>query len=185
STSSSSGGPTATFLQTDTTTEGTWIGTYGSDGSAIATVNPQTIPSYVSSLSFVSPATWTWAASTTDNRATETGFGTARTAATWYTTSFYIDLNFSDTNTHQVAVYAVDWDGEGRSETVQITNASTGAQLDIRTLSNFGNGAYLVWNISGHVRINISKVTGNNAVVSGVFLRRKSLGPKLKPIRHA
>jgi len=37
-----------------------------------------------------------------------------RIAANWYSSgSFTIDLAFHDSNTHQVAVYLVDWDTNG------------------------------------------------------------------------
>jgi len=45
----------------------------------------------------------------------------------------------------------------------------TGALLDTRTISNFANGLYLVWNISGNVTIKVSCNSGPNAVISGVF----------------
>jgi len=41
--------------------------------------------------------------------------------------------------------------------------------LDSRTLNSFQNGVYLVWNLSGHVKINVLWSTGVNAVVSGAF----------------
>jgi hypothetical protein len=67
----------------------------------------------------------------------------------------------------------VDWDNNGRVETVQIVDANTGAVLDTRNLSNFANGTYLIWNLSGHVRVNVTWTTGSgtNAVVSGVFFK--------------
>src|SRR5581483_10449014 len=38
-----------------------------------------------------------------------------------------------------------------------------------RTISNFSNGIYLVWNIFGSVLIQVTNNGGPNAVVSGVF----------------
>jgi hypothetical protein len=80
-----------------------------------------------------------------------------------------------------VALYVVDWDTKGRSETVQIENASNpGTVLDTRSIvnantnttgTNFVNGTYLIWNISGHVTITLTPNTGPNAVVSAIFFR--------------
>jgi hypothetical protein len=65
----------------------------------------------------------------------------------------------------------MDWDARGRTETIQVVDANTNAVLDTRVLSSFGNGVYLVWNLTGHVRINVTWTGGNNAVVSGAFFR--------------
>jgi hypothetical protein len=43
--------------------------------------------------------------------------------------------------------------------------------LDTRTLSNFVNGIYVIWNLSGHVKINVTWISGSSADVSGVFFR--------------
>jgi hypothetical protein len=160
---------TATFLSEDTSTEGNWQGVYGADGTALANVTPQNIPSYAT-FQVQNQGNYTWASNPSDPRALETGSGTARIAACWYSpATFSFNVNFTDGNAHQFALYAVDWDNSGRADTVQIVDANTGNQLDLRTLSNFSSGAYLVWNISGHVIINVTSAGGTNAVVNGVF----------------
>jgi hypothetical protein len=163
-------GAVATFINTDTTTQGNWHGVYGADGYSIAN-DSQNIPSYAT-LAVQNQNNWTWAASTTDPRALQTGNGTGRKAATWYGNSpFGFDVNLTDGNVHQFGLYAVDWDNNGRVETVQIVDANTGAVLDTRNLSNFTNGIYLIWNLSGHVKVNLTWNSGVNAVVSGVFFK--------------
>ena len=92
-------------------------------------------------------------------------------AACWFNssgTSFTVDLAFKDTNTHQVALYLLDWDG-GRSERIDILDAANNV-LDTRTVTGFGAGQYLVWNVSGHVVARVTNI-GSNAVVSGIFFR--------------
>ena len=158
----------ATFVGADTTTKGNWHGVYGADGYSVAN-DSQVIPSYAS-FAVQNQANWTWAASTTDVRALQNGANTGRIAATWYNSaSFSFDVNFKDGNAHQFAFYAVDWDSTARAETIQILDANTSAVLDTRSISSFSNGMYLVWNISGHAKINVTRTAGNNAVVSGVF----------------
>jgi IPT/TIG domain/Glucodextranase, domain B len=162
------GQATATFINSDTSTQGSWRGVYGGDGYSIAN-DSQSLPSYVS-LGSQNQSNYTWTASTTDVRALQNGANTGRLAACWYSlTSLSFDVNFTDSNTHQFAIYALDWDNQGRSETIQITSAATGALLDTRTISGFANGIYLIWNISGNITITVSQVSGPNAVISGVF----------------
>jgi hypothetical protein len=36
-------------------------------------------------------------------------------------------------------------------------------------MSNFTAGQYLVWNLSGHVKLRITRTGGLNAVISGLF----------------
>jgi hypothetical protein len=82
-----------------------------------------------------------------------------------------VDVNLgADGSTHQVALYLVDWDNKGRSERVDVFDAPTGVRYDTRTVSAFGGGVYLVFNVSGHVRFQFTSLAGPNAVLSGLFL---------------
>jgi len=169
---SSGGGTkaTASFIAADTATQGNWHGVYGADGYSVANES-QSIPSYAS-LAVKNQLNYTWASSTVDPRALQTGNGSGRIAATWYGNStFSFDVNLTDGNPHPFALYAVDWDARGRTETIQVVDANTNAVLDTRALSSFSNGVYLVWNLSGHIKINVMWTGGTNAVVSGVFFR--------------
>jgi hypothetical protein len=159
----------AIFINTDTSTQGNWHGVYGADGYSVAN-DSQSIPSYAV-FAVQNQSMWTWAASTTDPRALQTGSGTGRIAATWYGSAFGFDVNLTDGNVHQFALYVVDWDSNARVESIQMVDATTGAVLDTRNLSNFTNGIYLIWNLSGHVKVNVNLTIGTNAVVSGVFFR--------------
>ena len=159
----------ATFLQQDTTTQGTWINTYGTQGYEVIG-NATSLPSYAT----VTPSgqtTYTWTTSTTDPRALQQAGGTGRIAAAWDSaTSFTVDVNLSDGNTHNLELYFVDWDSTARSEQVQISNASTGAVLDTETVSSFHSGVYVNWLVRGNVVITITRLTGANAVLSGLFI---------------
>ena len=164
----SSGTPAgASFTGFDPATQGNWEGKYGADGYAIPN-STQALPSYAT-FSPLNQTNYTWAANTTDPRALQTTSGGI--AATWYSNSaFSLDINLTDGKTHQIALYALDWDTYlgGRSETLQLVDANSNAVLDTRSISSFTNGIYLVWNLSGHVRVNVSTNTGN-AVISGIF----------------
>src|SRR5262249_10251478 len=148
-----------------------WKGIYGADGynvigEAIA------IPAYVTA----TPAGntfWSWTSSTSDMRALQKVSNPSdRIADCWYSSSsFTIDLAFQDSNTHQVAVYLLDWDawGGGRTERVDILDTNSNV-LDTRSVSSFVNGQYLIWTLSGHVIVRITNTNpSGNAVLSGLF----------------
>ena len=167
--------PTATFLNTDTTTQGNWMGVYGTQGYNVVNATPS-YPSYAT-VTASGDSTYVWSSNTTDVRGLENPNGSGgRIAAAWYSsTSFTVTIDLTDGNSHNIALYAVDWDNHGRSEQIQISNASTGAVLDTETLSSFVNGAYEVWTISGDVTITITNlVSGKNAVLNGLFFDPES-----------
>jgi hypothetical protein len=120
-----------------------------------------------------------WTANASDPRALQTGNDSGTIAAAWSKNheSFSLNVDFTDTQVHQLAIYAVDWDYQGRTESIQILDAVTGKILDTEFLSNFSNGVYLIWHISGNVTINITN-DGNSipadlssGVVSGIFFQ--------------
>ncbi len=99
-----------------------------------------------------------------------TGLAADRLAASWFASnSFEIDLNFTDGNAHRIALYALDWQDGSRSQTIELIDTLSGTVIDTRSISNFGNGVYLVWNVSGRITIKVTKNTGANAVISGLF----------------
>jgi hypothetical protein len=158
----------ASLIKTDTTTEGAWMGPYGTQGYDIIG-GATSLPSYAT----VTPsgaATYTWSTASTDPRALQNPGGTGGTAACWYSaTSFTVDVNLTDGQAHDLALYFLDFDSRGRSEQVQISNAATGAVLDTETVSSFSAGVYLQWAVTGNVLITITNKVGINAVLSGLF----------------
>jgi hypothetical protein len=169
------GPTTATFLRTDTTTRGTWRGTYGNQGWALAGESSN-LPAYAQ-LTLAGQSTWTWTGSTTDVRALQRPTSSDRFASTWYAGgSFTLDLALTDGSPHQVALYAVDWDTTSRVERIDVFNASTNALLDSRTLANFNNGQYLIWSVAGHVVFRVTLAGGVNPIVSGFFIDGNSGG---------
>jgi hypothetical protein len=163
---------TATFLKTDTSTKGSWQGVYGSQGYNVID-NATSLPSYAQ-VSASGNSTFLWTNTTTDTRALQEVGSTNRIAAAWYSpTSFTVNVNLTDGQTHQLALYLLDWDGfgGGRNEQVEVLDAATGDVLNSQTVSNFGNGAYLVWNVSNNIQIKITNLNGSsNAVLNGLFL---------------
>ena len=90
-------------------------------------------------------------------------------ACDFSSTSFTLNLDLTDGLSHRVALYLLDWDQLSRSEKVQITDALTGNVLDTRSVSNFANGQWLAWNLTGDVKITITNTGPYNAVASGIF----------------
>jgi hypothetical protein len=168
----------ATFVGTDTTTQGNWKSTYGTAGFDIAqdpsAENP-TIPSFAS-FSVGNAQSYTWSAATSDPRALNLAAAgsTTRIAACWYAAgSFSIDVHLTDGQAHRLAVYALDWDNYlgGRSERLDLVDDGTGAVLDSRTIGSFQGGVYVVWNVTGNATVRVTNlVPGANAVLSGLFL---------------
>ncbi|HEY2588080.1 MAG TPA: ELWxxDGT repeat protein [Tepidisphaeraceae bacterium] len=164
-------GATATFAKADTATLGGWIGTYGTGGYSV--IDGTTNLPASAQLSTSGAQEYTWADPATDPRAPQIGPGTqGRVAATLYSfSSFSLDLNLTDGQPHQVGFFVLDFDGAGRIETVQVSDATTGAVLDSRTVSNFAGGQYLDYNLSGHVKITFTNDNPQaNAVLSGIFI---------------
>jgi hypothetical protein len=153
-------------VKDDLSTAGNWYTAYGADGYSLA-ASSQSLPSYAT-FSQSNASLYTWASSPTDPRALAVP-GAGRIAATWYNTSFSLNIAFNDGKTHLVALYAVDYSNQNRAETIQIADPSTNNILDSESLANFSGGVYLIWNITGQVQINVTSTTGPNAVISGVF----------------
>lgn len=164
------------FLGVNGYTQGTWEGVYGSDGYNVIPLTTS-YPAYAT----VTPSgqgSYTWSANTPDVRGLQVPGQSYRMAAAWcddncaadgLPNSFTIGINLTDGGTHQIGVYCLDWDNQSRVETINILNPTTGAVLDSHTVSSFNNGQYLVWNVSGNIQIQVTNVSGPNAVISGLF----------------
>jgi len=164
------GSNSAAFVKTDATTNGSWKGFYGADGYNVFN-DTASYPGYVT-VTPAGQAGYTWANPTTDPIALQKALSpTDRIAATWYTFgSFTIDLNFTDGSQHQLALYCLDWyTGGGRKQSVSILDGATNAVLDSQNVTSFQNGKYLVWNLTGHVILQVTNTGSINATISGLF----------------
>jgi hypothetical protein len=162
---------TAAFIKSDTTTAGNWVGVYGADGYIIP--NDASNPPAYATVSSTGAAPYSWQPVSTDTRALYTGpSASSRIGSTYYSFgSFTFDINCTDGQLHQLALYFLDLDTTTRSESIQVLNANTNAVLDSRTIANFNGGVYEVWNITGHVLIQVTNTGNPNAVLSGIFFR--------------
>jgi len=165
----------ATYLTTDTSTQGNWKGIYGGDGYNVAgdvSSNNPSDPSYAAT-NISGASTKLISANSTDVRALKAALpaSTTRVAAYLYSsTALTLDVNVTDQNPHNIALYMADWTGNSLTQTVTIKDAVTGATLSSKPVSAFTNGEYLVWRIQGHVSISIAKSgTSTTAVLGGIF----------------
>jgi hypothetical protein len=160
----------ATYIGSDTATQGTWTDMYGANGRLIANDSTSSPPAYAT-VSLTGDTAYTWAASTTDVRALQTASGAStRIASTYYAAgNFSINVNLTDGNAHRIALYLLDWDSTARAETISIQDATSGATLTTQKFSSFHSGEYAVFNVQGNVKITVTRTAGGNAVVSGIF----------------
>jgi uncharacterized repeat protein (TIGR03803 family) len=164
---------TASFLKSDTTTQGNWINTYGTVGYNV--INSGS--SYPATLT-VTPSnelSYTWTKSATAVQALEAAPGSGdsgRVAACWYSaTSFTVDVDFTDGLMHDIELYLLDYNGgNARSEQIQFSNPNTSTVLSTQTASNFSGGVYYNWEVSGNVLITFTREAGSNAILNGLFI---------------
>lgn len=152
--------------------QGSWVGTYGSQGYLMAdwdgTQDVSDLPSGVTA-SVVKGTRSLWATNTTDARGLQGPDGLTRNAATYYATSqVEVQLNFASAYSGNIELYAVDWSKLGRREIITVN----GQTADLS--SEFSQGAWVSFPISvaagGTVTITADRTAGPNAVLSGIFL---------------
>jgi hypothetical protein len=159
---------TATAIGRDTTTEGNWIGVYGAQGYEVARSGASD-PAYAT-VNWIGTSSTIWAANPSDPRALQKVGGSGRIAATWWaSSSFTVNVNILDGQSHVITLYLLDWDSVWRSERIQFTDAATGSVLDTQTVASFHGGVYVRWQVSGNLVITVTRTGGANAVVSGLF----------------
>ncbi len=154
-----------------TAPQGDWVGTFGSGGYALAAWNGSSdLESLGSdSLAVEQGSRYVWAGSTSDVRALESPSKGSREAATYYDANeIRLRLSFPAGYNGNLELYAVDWDAGGRRETITVNGQS--ALLS----GEFVNGAWITYPIDvaagGTVTIDVTRVAGPNAVLSGIFL---------------
>ncbi len=159
---------TASFWGEDTTTQGSWIGKYGSQGYDMVT-SAVSLPAGVT-VAVNGTSTYTWGNPSTVVQSLEVPpAGATRIAACWFSsTSFTVDVT-TGTGAYNLELYVLDYDKDKRSEQIQLSDAGSGTVLSTQSVSGFSGGAYMKWAISGNVLITITNEGPENAVLSGLF----------------
>jgi len=148
---------TVTFLGEDALTKGAWKGVYGSDGYVVVGAG-QSLPAGAR-VGYINGAERVWVPATMDVQALQKPGGDDRIAACRAAGLHeIIDLEFSDTRPHDVALYLVDWDRTGRWTVVDVIDATTRRRLDTQNLTEFGSGRYLRYRVTGRVQFRITNV---------------------------
>ena len=161
----------ASFIEQDLDTQGSWVARRRGWVCDARRVRLLLLPEYVQYSENGNSYLWQYPTSSSSAVAMqEWDDPNERVASTEYLNgTIAVNLTLTDGQPHQVALYMMDFDNEGRQQTVQVSDADTGAVLDTRTVSNFQDGAWLVWNLQGHVVISITATSGPNAVLSGIM----------------
>lgn len=96
-----------------------------------------------------------------------------RFSATWSAPEqLHLVLEFADFETHQIAIYFMDWEAAGRAQTVELLDTSQTQLLDqTRLLADFSGGVYFIWDVTGQILVRINRQDGPNAVMSGIFFQ--------------
>ncbi len=152
--------------------KGTWVKAVGSGGYDLAGWNGAggdlaDMPGV--SLSVQQGSRWQWAQNTADTRALQSPDGLTRNAGTYYDPNqILMQLSFNEAYSGNLHLYAVDWDSQGRRETITVNGQS------VTLGSDFSQGAWVTLPISvaakGTVSITVTRLSGGSAVLSGVFL---------------
>ena len=159
----------ASYSGADATTLGVWTGKYGADGQLIPNGLQNSAPYATVNLS--GNSNYTFAATTYDPRGLQSASGSStRIASVYYSpTVFTIDVNLTDGNTHQVSLYLCDWNSYARTETVTIIDANSSTVLSTQPYASFTGGVWEIYQIKGHVQIQVTHTGGDNAIVNGIF----------------
>ena len=114
-----------------------------------------------------------WSSSTTNVRALQGPGGSGRRAAAWtHDSEVRLRIDFTAAWSGDLHLYALDWDNQGRRQTVTVDDGSGPRVAALDTA--FSNGLWIHAPVTvpagGSVRIKLSRTAGTNAVLSGLFL---------------
>jgi hypothetical protein len=168
------------FVSNDTASQGSWKGIYGNDGQFVvgASAAPPAFVGIAGSgitTQVISPVTTDVHALQNPNDPNPDGrilaqFTTADTMT--------LELDFKDGQTHRTTLYATDLQNRGRTEEIRVLDADSNILLDYQGIWDFENGRYLTWDLTGHVKIEITNTApGKDAIVNGIFFDKPLVGP--------
>ncbi|WP_230986468.1 fibronectin type III domain-containing protein [Cohnella fermenti] len=173
----------ASFVGTDTSTKGNWVGAYGSEGYLLpyyaTTVtsgrdNPLAadvvqLPSYVSAYS-KSGTGYYVSGNQADPRGLQSPDGSMRKRFTVYSySSMSFNFTLTDNEPHQFSVYTTDF---AATESIQMgfeLRDAGGAVLDSRTVATINGGKYVTYRVQGSFKLIVSLQAGLQAIAQGFF----------------
>lgn len=160
----------AQFVGEDRASWGNWKGVYGVEGAMIFGLSTN-LPAGVTA-SVLAGEYFPFATNTTAPGALEYPTDVSPTnrfsACIYSAQALLLDLPLPVGVTRRVAAYVMEPGGR-RVVRADLLDAESGLVLDSRTVGGLTNGVYLVWDVDGPVRLRLSRVSGANAVMSGLF----------------
>jgi hypothetical protein len=158
-----------TLVSTDKKTQGNWKKKYGKDGAIIIS-DSETLSDYIKEVACKDCAPAVWAETTDDTRALLRKSSNSRLAACWFN-GFSMEFIVSPKSPKpfDLTMYFVDWDSNARMQQIELIDPKNDSVLSKKNLSEFKDGVYLSWHISGAVKVRISNAGPTNAVVNGIF----------------
>lgn len=155
----------------DTTTAGAWHGKFGLLAAWIAG-NPVTSENGFSLTCAAPVHVWGDAPGVPRVLAQPANVARPNVAACWTTTDkFSLRINAPPGRPYKLSVYLMDYDNGKRGMDL-IVRSKDGTLRDRQsaTVAEMGGGIYLSWNVTGPVTVQVMKMAGCNAAVSGVFV---------------
>ena len=162
----------------DTTTQGNWIGTYGTQGYILndyagGGTDVASLPAYVSGYAYSGANFDVWNGSTNDTRAPENPANPSgsRVAATAYDGNFSVNLTLAHPASFDVSVYGLDWDSNTRDVTLTVNGSSVDVN-NVTPTNAYHNGEWVTWSVfgapAGNFPIDIQYNGGANSVISAI-----------------
>ena len=165
---------TAVSIPYSQSPQGSWLGVYGADGYALTGWNGGDLVSMPNASFAVDQGQrFIWQNPSSDLRGLQSPDGSTREAACAYDANqVKIHITFNAAYSGSIHVYAVDFDGLGRRESITINDGSGPQTASLN--ADFSQGAWVNAAVSvaagGTVTILVNRTAGVNAVVSGVLL---------------
>ena len=156
----------------DRTTGGDWVGKYGKAGYFMP-LSDQSLPTGVTVTPNAAAQSFTSAATSTLRRALQRADGNGRRAATWFnqaTGAFDIAVDVPAGKQYDLDLYFTNYDNNPREQTVQLVKRDGTPFAPSVAVSNFVEGQWVGWTIDEPVTVQVRKTSGNNTVMSGLFL---------------
>lgn len=179
------GTPGPRSVRTNTSTRGDWIGTYGEAGYTIPQGATQ-LPADVT-VSTGAGTAYTWEATSTNAAALQVPpSGTTRRASTWFhSTGFDVQVGVPDGASYDMSLYLLSFSGAARTETLRLTTPEGAELVPARSFTDSGNGVWVTYRIDSSVKVELRKVSGDNAVLAGVFFDEPVAADTTAPVTTA
>lgn len=156
---------TVAFTGLDPSTQGSWIGKYGSEGWSVVGIKDN-IPDYAT-VKFINGAERIWADESDETEALQKPDGDLRIASQRYAGLHeIIEIDFKDKNPHRVSLYLLDWERSGRWNVVDAIDANTRQRIDTQNITDFGSGIYLSYVCTGKIQFRITNVYSDRYTLS-------------------